>query len=78
MCVIVLTTATENVLEVLVVLVGPCRLLSSHVTLLSSLGVDAKRAGCRLGYSSCAAIADEVALVEELDQSVFAMARDGA
>lgn len=52
--------------------------LSPHLALRARLLIQAQRAW-RVGSDACGAtIADKVALVEELDQCVFAVAGDGA
>jgi len=74
MRVIVFPASAKPVLEVLVVAVACRRRLASHVTLLASLRVEAQRTRCVLGHARRTAVADKVALVEELDKGVFAMA----
>lgn len=78
MRIVVLAAAAEPVPEVLVVLVALRRLLSGHTSFLASRGVHAQGAWCGFGEARGSAVADEVALVEELDEGVFAVAGDGA
>lgn len=75
---IVYGARTESVPEVLVVLVVGIWLLGVDATLRVGFGVDAKGAFLLRSKSCCAAIASKVALLEDLDQVVFAMALNGA
>lgn len=74
MCIIVLATAAEPVLEVLVVLVAFRSFFACDVSFLAGLRVQAQSAGRILGHAGCTAVADEIALVEQFDKGVFAVA----
>lgn len=67
MRVVIFSTPTEPVLKVLVVLVRFRWLLTCNIALLASVRVDAERTWCHVRYSGCAAIANEVAFIEQLD-----------
>jgi hypothetical protein len=78
MRVVFFVTSAERIPEIMIVLVASSGLFSSHATLLSSLGTDAQGAWCFLGQARSSAVTNKVALIEELDERVFAVARDGA
>jgi len=69
---------TEAVLKILIVLVVRIGLLGVNSFLGIGLGVDAQIAGTRSWESRGAAVAGKVALVEDLDESVVAVALDRA
>jgi hypothetical protein len=74
MCIVVLATATESVPEVLVVLVAFRGLIARHAVLLTSLCIEPQSAGYIFRHTGRAAVTDEVPLVEQFDESVFAVA----
>ena len=74
MCVVVLTTATEFVTEILVILVVFRSLVARHAVFLASLCIKPQSAGRILGHTGRTAVTDKVALVEQFDESVFAVA----
>lgn len=76
--VIVAFAAAEAVLEVLVVLVVRIGLLGVHTTLEVRFGIGAQDAGARGGDAVGSTVACEVALLEDLDEGVLAVALDGA
>lgn len=77
MRVVVFSTSTESVSEVLVVFVGFRGLLSRYVALLAGLRVQPERAWRCFWHTSSTAIAYEVALVEQFNEGMFSVARDG-
>lgn len=78
MRVIVLAASTETVLEVLVVLVALSCFLRMNAAVGSRHFVYAKSAWRCLRQAGCSAVADKVALVEKLNEYVFAVAGYGA
>lgn len=75
--VIVALATAEPVLEVLVIPVVRVGLFGVDVTLQVGLGIGAQRARARRWNALCTAVTCEVALLEDLDESVFTMALDG-
>ena len=71
--IVILATATEFVLEVVIIFVGFRRLFSCHLAFPSGVRIQTKCTGRHIWYSRSAAVAYEVALVEQFDKCMFAM-----
>lgn len=76
--VVVTFTSAESIAEVVVVLVIHIRLLGVNTPAGVGLFICAQRAGARRRNALRATIACEVALLENLDEGVLAMALNGA
>lgn len=76
--VIIALAAAEPIPEVMVVLVVGIWLLRVHATLGARLLIDAQVAGARGWEARGTAVAGEVALGKNFDESVLAVALDGA
>jgi hypothetical protein len=74
--IIVAFAAAESVLEIVVVLVVGIRLLRVYVALGIGLAIHAECAWAAGREARGSAIACEISLLEDLDKSVLAMARD--
>lgn len=67
-------TTTETVGEIMIVLVAFGRSFGVNAAPSIGLGVDSKGTGDGLWKTRCAAVANEVALVEQFDEFMVAMA----
>jgi hypothetical protein len=77
MRIILFVTATESIPEILIVLVILCWELRVH-TLCAGPRVSSECTRRSWGKSSCPTVAHKAPLVEEFNQGMFAMTRDGA
>jgi hypothetical protein len=62
----------------LVVHVTLCWLFPSHTALEASVLINTQVAWCLRGEAASSAVANEVALIEKLNEMMLAVARDGA
>lgn len=74
MRVVLFATSAKPVPEVLIVLVATSWFFLSDATLLAVRRIQAQCAWCRLRQARGATVTDKVALVEELDKCVLAVA----
>ena len=75
--IIILTTPTELILEIMIVFIIRCWILRVD-TLCTSLGIISKRAGRRRRQSCCTTVTYKASLIEKLDQRMLTMTGDGA